>query len=82
MPLSLSRTQIYLPQYQQQSLSKSAKAAGTSTSALIREAIDLFLAQRQAAPSLAKQRVQLAGSWSATTPRVSIADLRREERVL
>ena len=77
----LHRTQIYLQPSQQGELAALANAQGRSSSALIREAIDAFLANRRPA-QLRSKRLQAAGQWghNKAFKDFDLATLRREER--
>ena len=61
----LSRTQIYLTQQQQQRLAQVSRGSASTKSALIRQAVDLFLAQQPKASSSDKtQHLQaIVGLW-------------------
>jgi Ribbon-helix-helix protein, copG family len=77
---SLQRTQIYLSSSQQSALSTLARARRSTQSALIRDAIDQFIAKEDG-QQMAAARLLAAGAWSApdsATP--SLEELRREER--
>lgn len=75
---SLQRTQIYLPSAQIGALAVIARQQRSSNSALIRQAIDAYLARSQPA---AKQsaRQAAAGAWAAN-PHFDLGHLRSEER--
>lgn len=76
---ALHRTQIYLQPSQQGELAALASTLGSSSSALIREAIDAFLAGRRPEQLRAK-RLGAAGQWVQNTE-FDLAALRREERL-
>ncbi len=76
---SLNRTQIYLTAVQQAALAAMAQAQGSSSSALIREAIDGYIAAHQPANKLAR-RMAVAGSWQANPDAPGLGELRHEER--
>lgn len=76
---SFNRTQIYLTAAQQAALSAMAQAQGSSSSALIREAIDGYIQAHQPASKLAR-RMSVAGSWAANPEAPSLRELRSEER--
>ena len=75
----MTRTQIYLSEAQQLALADMARARHSTHSALIREALDRFLVQEQPA-SRKRQRMQAFGQWGEDRNRVSLAQLRSEER--
>ena len=77
----LARTQIYLTAQQQQQLGQLAKQQGSSSSALIRCAVDDFLKRHQPQERLS-QRLQTAGQWGANGYRPDLAALRSEDRLL
>ncbi len=59
------RTQIYLSKEQEQALKSLAVTSGSRQSELIREAVDLLLAQRNAFQSQWKQALQdMKGIWA------------------
>lgn len=72
------RTQIYLQASQQGELAALATTMGSTSSALIREAIDVFLASRRPA-QLRTKRLKAAGQWAENAD-FDLAALRREER--
>lgn len=61
----LSRTQIYLTQQQQMLLAQVSRGSAATKSALIRQAVDLFLAQQtKASPTEKTQHLQgIVGLW-------------------
>jgi predicted transcriptional regulator len=75
-----NRTQIYLTSAQQGALAAMAQAQGSSSSALIREAIDGYIQAHQPASKLAR-RMAAAGSWQPNPDTPSLRELRSEERV-
>jgi predicted transcriptional regulator len=79
---ALHRTQIYLSNTQQATLGAMARAQRSTSSALIREAIDSFIAVQPAQQNRAL-RMRAAGQWqpdSARFKRVTLEELRSEER--
>lgn len=58
----MKRTQIYLKDEQDQLLERRAKAAGLTKSAVIRQAIDAFLARKQEKAELQTALDETAGS--------------------
>ena len=76
---ALNRTQIYLTVAQQKTLALMARDQSSSSSALIREAIDVYIKAHQPASKLAK-RMAVAGSWQLETAAPSVRQLRSEER--
>jgi hypothetical protein len=81
MQTSLNRTQIYLTTAQQHTLAAMAREQSSSSSALIRDAIDGYIAAHQPASKRAR-RLAAAGGWqpSAEPNAPSLRDLRQEER--
>ena len=77
---TFNRTQIYLTAAQQAVLASMAQAQGSSSSALIREAIDGYIAAHQPASKLAR-RMAVAGSWQINPDAPSLRELRSEERL-
>ena len=77
IPPSLQRTQIYLSQAERQGLQVLALRSGRSQSALIREAIDVYLEQHQPQGRLARLR-QARGLWARRTDLPDGPALRRE----
>lgn len=75
---AFNRTQIYLAPTQQNALATLAKAMHSTSSALIRQAIDAFLAERLPADARAR-RLSAAGQWDAN-PDFDLRVLRDEER--
>lgn len=75
----LTRTQIYLTVDQQSTLAAMARVQGSTSSAVIRLAIDEFIAAHRPA-SKAARRLSAAGAWSSDTSRPTLRDLRAEER--
>jgi hypothetical protein len=76
---AFNRTQIYLTAAQQSVLASMAQAQGSSSSALIREAIDGYIQAHQPASKLAR-RMAAAGSWHPNPDAPSLRELRSEER--
>lgn len=76
---TLSRTQIYLTAAQQKTLAAMAQEQSCSSSALIREAIDGYIAANLPAGKLAR-RLAAAGSWQPNLDAPSLRELRQEER--
>ena len=76
---TLNRTQIYLTKAQQNTLADMAREQSSSSSALIREAIDGYIAAHQPASKLAK-RMAAAGTWKSNPDAPSLRQLRSEER--
>lgn len=62
----LSRTQIYLTQQQQARLAQVSRGSASTKSALIRQAVDMFLARQPTTPAMEKtQNLQsIAGLWA------------------
>ncbi|MGB4115128.1 MAG: CopG family transcriptional regulator [Polaromonas sp.] len=75
----LNRTQIYLTVAQQKTLATMARDQSSSSSALIREAIDVYIEAHQPAKRLAK-RMAAAGAWHPNPDAPSLCQLRGEER--
>ncbi|OYT93862.1 MAG: CopG family transcriptional regulator [Burkholderiales bacterium PBB3] len=79
----LSRTQIYLTQQQQQRLAQVSRGSASTKSALIRRAVDLFLAQQPKASSSDKtQHLQaIVGLWqqhdAMQDPAVAVRKMRQ-----
>jgi len=63
---SLTRTQIYLTQYQQQRLTDASRRTAVTKSELIRLAVDQFLDQQESPSpeSQSKRFAGLAGMWA------------------
>ncbi|MDI9335226.1 MAG: ribbon-helix-helix protein, CopG family [Cytophagales bacterium] len=79
---TLHRTQIYLSNSQQATLGAMARAQRSTSSALIREAIDSFIAVQPVQQNRAL-RMRAAGQWqpdNARFKRVTLDELRSEER--
>jgi len=74
---AMQRTQIYLSEQERQGLQALALRSGRSQSALIREAIDAFLAQHQPQGRLAGLRAA-RGLWAARPDLPDWQALRRE----
>ena len=78
----LKRTQIYLHAAQQNALAEMARSLQSTSSALIRQAIDAFLESRTPAAQR-DRRMQTAGKWSKDATAFGHSALRRlrnEER--
>jgi hypothetical protein len=75
----MHRSQIYLSETHLSSLAAYARARGTTHSALVREALDTYLAQ-QAPVDKRALRVQAFATWAANDDAPSLQALRREER--
>ena len=75
----LNRTQIYLTVVQQNTLAAMASAQQSSSSALIREAIDTYIAQHQPTSKLTRRKLT-AGAWQPNADAPSLRQLRKEER--
>ncbi len=75
----LNRTQIYLTAAQQKILSTMAQQQGSSSSALIRIAIDGYIQAHQPATKQAL-RMAAAGAWQPNPDAPSLRSLRQEER--
>jgi hypothetical protein len=78
-PAPLRRIQIYLPKSQKTVLVAMAQQQSISSSALIREAIDVYIAQHQPASKIAR-RFSVAGAWQSNSDSPSLCQLRSEER--
>ena len=76
----MTRTQIYLQAAQIQHLNNYAQARSTTQSALVREALDEYLA-RQAPLDVRAQRSAAFGAWQANDSAPDLRSLRSEERV-
>ncbi len=70
---------IHLTASQQTCLAAMAQAQGSSSSALIREAIDGYIAAHQPASKLVR-RMAVAVCWQANLEAPSLRELRSEER--
>ena len=79
---ALNRTQIYLTGVQQKMLATLAQQRGSSSSALIREAIDGYILVHQAQQPASKKvrRMAVAGSWQPNPHSPGVRALRQEER--
>ncbi len=75
----MQRSQIYLSPLHRERLAIYAKLRGTTHSALIREALDEYLA-RQAPLGKRALRRQTFGAWAPNADAPSVAQLRSEER--
>jgi predicted transcriptional regulator len=76
---SLSRTQIYLSSAQHAALAAMARHQGSSSSAVIRQAIDEYIEQHQGASKVSR-RLAAAGQWAANKQTPDLRQLRSEER--
>ncbi len=76
---TLNRTQIYLTVAQQNTLAELARAQSSSSSALIREAIDGYIAAHQPASKLTRRKAA-AGGWQPNPDAPGLRRLRKEER--
>jgi Ribbon-helix-helix protein, copG family len=76
---SFNRTQIYLTAAQQGALAAMAQAQGSTSSSLIRDAIDGYIQAHQPASKLAR-RMAAACSWQPNSDAPSLRELRSEER--
>jgi Ribbon-helix-helix protein, copG family len=77
--MDMHRSQIYLSETHLGSLASYARARGTTHSALVREALDEYLA-RQAPVDKRALRSQAFAAWAVNPDAPSLAELRREER--
>ena len=75
----MQRSQIDLTESQRGHLAAHARERGTSQSALIREALDEFLARQPPLDRRAPRR-QAFGAWAPNTRAPCLERLRREER--
>ena len=75
----MQRSQIYLTQSHLDKLAAYARSHGTTHSALIREALDEFLA-RQAPVDKRALRREAFGAWSPNAEAPTTRQLRDEER--
>ena len=75
--VTMRRTQIYLSEPERQGLQALAQRSGKSQSALIRDAIDVFLQQHQPQGRLARLR-QARGLWASRTDLPDWQALREE----
>jgi Ribbon-helix-helix protein, copG family len=75
----MQRTQIYLTDEEQHSIRQISIRSGTSQSALIRRAIDQFIAQHNNKSDFSK-RMNAFGLWQDHDDIPSLAQLRSEER--
>ena len=74
----MQRTQIYLTELEQAGLQRLAEVKGATVSALIREAVDLYL-QSAADAAWQERRLAAFGLWS-DRPAGELPALRGEER--
>jgi predicted transcriptional regulator len=75
----MQRTQIYLTDDEQAAIRQISIRSGTSQSALIRKAIDQFIAQNLTGTNASK-RSNAFGIWQDHENLPNLADLRSEER--
>ena len=75
--LVVRRTQIYLSEQEHENLRVLAKRSGRTQSALIREAVDVFLQRQEAGGRLARLR-EGRGLWSQRNDLPDWGALRRE----
>lgn len=75
----MQRTQIYLTDEEQIAIRQISIRSGTSQSALIRKAIDQYIAQNTPNTNASK-RMNAFGIWQDHENLPSLADLRTEER--
>ncbi len=75
----MQRSQIYLTESHLGTLAAYARSRGTTHSALIREALDEYLA-RQAPLDQRAQRRQAFGAWAPNEEAPTLQQLRGEER--
>lgn len=75
----MQRTQIYLTDEEQVAIRQISIRSGTSQSALIRKAIDQYIAQNTPNTNASK-RMNAFGIWQDYENLPSLADLRAEER--
>jgi predicted transcriptional regulator len=76
----MQRSQIYLSEAHLKTLAVVARARHTTHSALIREALDQYLA-RQAPQDKRAARAQAFGAWAPNREAPTLKQLRAEERV-
>ena len=76
----MQRSQIYLSESHLKTLALVARARHTTHSALIREALDQYLA-RQAPHDKRAARAQAFGAWASNQEAPTLRQLRAEERV-
>jgi metal-responsive CopG/Arc/MetJ family transcriptional regulator len=77
--MNMQRTQIYLTDEEQVAIRQISIRSGTSQSALIRKAIDQYIAQNTPNTNASK-RMNAFGIWQDHENLPSLADLRAEER--
>ncbi len=75
----MQRTQIYLTDEEQAAIRQISIRSGTSQSALIRKAIDQYIAQNTSVTSASK-RMNAFGLWQDRENLPSFEELRSEER--
>jgi metal-responsive CopG/Arc/MetJ family transcriptional regulator len=77
--MNMQRTQIYLTDEEQSAIRQISIRSGTSQSALIRKAIDQFIAQNNTGANVSK-RMNAFGIWQDHENLPSLEELRSEER--
>jgi metal-responsive CopG/Arc/MetJ family transcriptional regulator len=77
--MNMQRTQIYLTDEEQVAIRQISIRSGTSQSALIRKAIDQYIAQNTTSPNTSK-RLNAFGLWRDHENLPDLEDLRAEER--
>jgi Ribbon-helix-helix protein, copG family len=75
----MQRTQIYLTDEEQAAIRQISIRSGASQSALIRKAIDQFIAQNNTGANISK-RMNAFGIWQSHDSLPSLTELRAEER--
>lgn len=73
---AMQRTQIYLTDHEQTGLQRMAQARGVTVSAVIREAVDQYLATAPQ-PGWQQQRLACFGAWASNPATETV---RHEER--
>lgn len=76
----MQRTQIYLTEHEQDAIRKIGIRTGRSQSALIREAIDQFIAVQDQPEAKTGKRMAAFGIWQDRHDAPSLQELRSEER--
>jgi metal-responsive CopG/Arc/MetJ family transcriptional regulator len=77
--MNMQRTQIYLTDEEQVAIRQISIRSGTSQSALIRKAIDQYIAQNTTSTNTSK-RLNAFGLWRDHENLPDLEDLRAEER--
>jgi len=77
----MRRSQIYLSEAHVKTLAVVARSRGTTASAVIRAALDQYLAGQAPADQRAA-RMQIFGAWSPHTDAPTLRQLRSEERIV